>query len=255
MARLYELNPEWKDRPLYIVKFGRKDRLESLQGGKLYMNTFQYFIDLENRSGVKGQGDNFEGTAVVHNLTVTITNEETGEVVAEDLPVGRMTLRPNVLVNKPVFCATSLDGTLLEVVAESEDSFTAKLAFTEEQRERFVNDFGADHALLIPYDQFIQKVSDRLSALNIGFVDQKVQYDDFMVNSSVRLHSFAEPSLQAFFWKDKSLEYQNEFRLVVLEEVEAPYILDVGDLSACSKLLPIEHLFDGDFEFRFRNKK
>lgn len=47
----------FRDDPTFmLIRFGKKDRLESLQKGCLYMKNLQYFIDLEKNDPASSGG-------------------------------------------------------------------------------------------------------------------------------------------------------------------------------------------------------
>ena len=52
------------DQTFMLIRFGSKDRLESLQKGCLYMKNLQYFIDLEKtiQQAVEGKAINLKAS-------------------------------------------------------------------------------------------------------------------------------------------------------------------------------------------------
>ncbi|MEC3812951.1 hypothetical protein [Bacillus altitudinis] len=43
-----------------LLKFSKKEYLEDLREGKLYLNNFQYFRDVDKEEKRKGQGDAYD---------------------------------------------------------------------------------------------------------------------------------------------------------------------------------------------------
>lgn len=239
--------PGYEDGILYFLKFSdSKENLEKLQNGMLYMNNLKFFIDVEERTGQRGMGDILEATAVINNITdAKLINNDTGE----EIPLGdikKSTLRLNDFINQPVFCSTAISANILEVVKEDDEQLEAKVTFTDEQKDKFSNDFGK-YVLVIRAIDFIKKIQKRFKELQFSYYADKVKYDDFSVNTSERLKSFAQGEINVFFWKDVYLSYQMEHRLVVLnDDVETPLICDLGDLSEFTELMTAEEFFKED---------
>lgn len=61
-----------------MVKFLDNKYVEDLLNGKLYMNNFKYFIELEERLKKKGQGDKLEGAFVINTNNHTMLDKSTG---------------------------------------------------------------------------------------------------------------------------------------------------------------------------------
>lgn len=54
-------------------------------------------------------------------------------------------------------------------------------------------------------------------------------------------------SIDIFYWKDKEIEYQNEFRLVILnKDIEEPFMVDIGDLVDNSFIITSNQLISNE---------
>jgi hypothetical protein len=209
------------------------------------MNNLKTFIDMEKNDGKKGMGDILEVSNVINLLNFKLLNPDTDEVILEGSSSrGIMTL--NHCTSKPVFCMAIVDSKMLEVIDEDDTCYKCKVVFTEAQQQRFIEDFG-NYAMILPVSGFLERVITAFDEHNYGYVYQPVIYDDFNMNHLTRLKSFAEENTDVFFWKDKSIEYQNEFRIVILnKDIDEPLITDIGDITDISFIVTSEQLFSNE---------
>ena len=64
-------------------------------------------------------------------------------------------------------------------------------------------------------DEFIHEIKDKLKKKRLSFLSKKVSYDDYDYIPQFDIHS-KEYSLECCFHKRKKYNYQNEFRIAVL---------------------------------------
>ncbi|MEK4277632.1 hypothetical protein [Paenibacillus sp. FSL R7-0026] len=251
MVKLSEQEPKFKNKTMFILKFTKKEYAESLQNGDLYMNNFKWFIEQEKNTGERGQGDVLESSLNINKIEYTLLHQETNEIIYEGT-AENLNMTFDDLIYQPVFSATSLDGELLEIEKEDEESYYTKLVFTEEQKTAFTEIFKADHVLVVPFDVFSAKITNYAEENKIALIGKKVIYDDYSINNSARMKSFEKLDKDVFFWKDNALSYQNEYRVVVLNDVETPFVPNIGDLSANSKIYTTDEIFSGEFRLIIR---
>ncbi|CAM3127035.1 hypothetical protein PASE110613_17700 [Paenibacillus sediminis] len=202
------------------------------------MNNFKYFIEREEQDKKKGLGDKYEGSFIMHNLDLEIYISETKEHIA-DAKASVMTLRLDYLLKKPMFCTTYLTSENLIIEDETKDEFTVSLDLNF--LEKMKDDFGK-HMLIINGYEFTNKLQKRFREGKISHFASKVRYSDFSKNDRDRFLSFGKKSLDMFFWKDIYFEYQQEHRLVVLEDHESAFIYDIGDISMFSEIIETKDL-------------
>lgn len=70
------LQNELKKLSLF-VKFTKEEYVNDILDGNLYMNNFKYFIDLEKKKRIKGQGDKFEAAFVTRAVDLRIIDPRT----------------------------------------------------------------------------------------------------------------------------------------------------------------------------------
>jgi len=246
MPRLIDIESYSVPQICLFLKFAKKQEyLEYFQSGKLRMSNLKTYIDMEKKEGKKGMGDLFEVSNVINFLSFKLIDPNTDEILFEGkASKGIMTL--NHLATKPVFCLTMIDSSMLEVIEETDVFYKCKVIFSEIQKQRFIEDFG-NYVMVLPSSLFLARVIKAFDTQGYDYVHQPVIYDDFNVNHSRRMQSFASENTDVFFWKDKSLEYQNEFRFVIInKDITEPFCIDIEDLSDISFITTAEQLFKSE---------
>jgi hypothetical protein len=182
--------------PLFFLKFGHKDKLESLQAGKLYMKNFNYFIKLEEESGIRGQGDRDETKLSMKIESFTLRNIDTDEVFLSG-SAERTKLFNKEDGTKPVFCMAYFTLPDLEIVNQTEDYVDYVVKFSEEMKVTF-----GGSVLLISAGDFISRVETVLHSKGIEFAHGKAKYVDFATTYIDRFSSHFNQDVSRFYWKD-----------------------------------------------------
>lgn len=214
--------------PVYLLKFfEKKEFAEELLNGKIYMKESGYFRKLE---------DNYRGDRNDGRRPIDMANQS---IFIESLDSERLKLTNIFNFNMgfsgddkiPIFCASLMDDCILERTSDTSCKF----------RKEFLDEltkFGR-YVSIINYSEFSQKIKLKQQENQDLFMmmSGKVKYSNIMQE-----HGFEGMSKEyntsekymAFFKKDKSYEWQNEFRLMLLSNNELidnkndSYILDIG---------------------------
>ncbi|WP_454920835.1 hypothetical protein [Abiotrophia defectiva] len=218
-----------------LIKFGKKEHLEMLQKGQIYMNTLQFYRKYESSSGDEVVGDASEAILAVELDNVKIIDNETNEIVLE-IPISKAKIDPGYS-RFPVFCLFRFDKRN-EV---SRGEHYAVLEFTEEQKNKLV-EFG-EYALVIKdSDEFDKRLEEALSKANLFFAKGAIEYRN--PNNEDVLERFAEGGPAVAFIKREKYGYQSEFRYMVKKEVENHLKLQIEDISDISEIVPIKTLLN-----------
>jgi hypothetical protein len=250
--KLSERAEEYKGRILGFLKFGSElSHLESLRKGNIYMNNFNYFIELEKKTGKKGMGDKNEAAQVMSNMEINfydpITNELMGTAHATS-----MNFRYDDYKFKPVFCLYAITAEMFEIVEETEEYCNTALTFTYDQRQELLNSFG-EHVLYIK-PEFTTRISNYLNENDYAYTRGMVKYRDFSVNEKERLEAYHKQDTDSFFFKDIYFKNQNEYRLVILNNnVEDKLEINIGNLEDIAFLLNSQDVLNGKLGLRFHN--
>ena len=219
--------------PNFVIKFGKKENLEKLQLGSVYMKDYWYYKNLEDG----GMGDKYEGCEF-SNQTVRIKlgNNE-NDIVAD----GFLYYEPNSDNKVPIFCCTwvNANNSTLEKVIQSIGELHIRINI-----DRLINDFECDYGLIFQYAEFQDKFEKHCHEQNLKFDQGLVNYYDYTDKSNPWLQNKIN-GFDRFYRKRKIFEHQNEIRWVidkVLVDTDY-YSFNIGKLeTAC--LLPIEKFRD-----------
>ena len=198
-----------------LIKIQKIEYLKQIQNGVLYMKNLDFFRKLES----KGIGDSKEGF---------ITEFKSGQLLANGVVIADI-FKANIsaFTKCPVFCFMSIK---LETVETGNYRYTIPKKFIEEFAWDEKSEYGI---ILVDKEKFEEKVDAVLKELNLSAYYGYVDYiDDFTMPKKEELYKVA-------FRKRKTYEEQNEYRLMLNVEVDDNYILEIGDISDFSKILPI----------------
>ncbi|GGC97807.1 hypothetical protein [Pontibacillus salipaludis] len=254
MTKLGEyFREEDRDGIFILLKFSKREYLEMIQKGKLYMNNFEYFINLERETGIKGQGDKLEAANVMNDMILQVLDPGSHDIVGE-LEASQMHFRPDYMKYIPIFCMTYIGPNDIEIIEESQEQMNAVINLNEDLRSRITQEFG-EHVLVISPNEFIKKVMTMAERENLALRAGKVNYSNLSINDKERFDEFHSGNPALYFRKDKSFEYQNEFRLVLHgEHTKKPVIKDIGDISEVSKLMTVDQLLNNKIQVTFNRR-
>jgi hypothetical protein len=235
MSRLNTI-PGYEGMVYYLLKFGRhKEYLESLRSGNIYMDRFRTYVEQERREKMKGQGDSYEASLVVHALSGEFRDPETDKLLFEIGP-STLILTSSDFLDRPVFCSMALDASMLEVVDDCGEYYNTRVMFSDEQKELLPKVFG-EHVVSIEFPVFFDRMHSWFYKHKMPVIAGMVDYEDYSKMTSKRAELFNKQDPNFFLIKDNKLAYQNEYRFVpfTLETTE-PMIINVGDLSEITQI-------------------
>ncbi len=222
--------------PNFIIKFGKKENLEKLQEGSIYMKDYWYYKKLED----EGMGDKYEGCEYSNQLA-RIKNDDGEDIVVPAF----LYYEPNPENKVPIFCATWVNennSTLRILKEQSIDEhrvYVGKLQVKIDVN-RIIEDFDCDYGLILRYEEFQDRFVNHCKENNLEYEQGLVDYYDFSDFTNPWLKNKIN-AFDRFYRKRKCFEHQNEIRWVidkVLIGVDN-YTFNVGKFqTAC--ILPIE---------------
>lgn len=249
MAFLNEILGE-SNKLVALLKFSKKEHLESLREGNLYLNNFKYFRNLEKEEGKKGQGDSKDLTLVLNEVNYELKNMETSEVIFRG-KAKQSFLESEEDYKRHVFCCTGITPDILEVIEVKDDVASARLILPEELRVKALDDFGG-HVAFINSGIFFEKIRKACNDQGISMFSNIVSYKDMNINHSERIHAFNDNESSFFFEKDLFFKYQNEYRLVFPDLIsDEPEVLKVGSLEDAITILSVEEFLNMELQFNF----
>lgn len=233
--------PDQIELPI-LFKISKEKYLKDIQRGKLYMNNLKYFVDLEKRTGTRGQGDVREASFLNvkrHELFIQVAGQERQKV-----DIGPA---PGIIYNEealyhPVFCMVC-EIYIMDRI-EGTTTYSCKVKLDSETIESFVDEEHIDEykALAVVYPQpFLEKLYDATYKLRIAGRHGLIRYRDMSLFNIVNGKWFLDDT----FTKDNFFRKQHEFRIELFYHSEEPFILDIGDISQETFMIDIDVLKKG----------
>lgn len=227
----YGTGEKWEvnfSRSGLLMKVGKREHLNALQNGTLFMKPVGFHIANESKFPGKGIGDAEEGL---------LTRFENAELLVNGTVVGQA-VDGTVYANKqnPIFCCSAV-GFCKEG--------TDKCVFKPDKRmvSDFVNGDPHDYGvILIDRTAFIEQVAKRCKELDIAWLARSVIYsDDSLARVKVENGLLVPPC----FFKRTRYAYQSEFRILFSPQVKEKYELNIGSISKISRLFSLDFFENG----------
>ena len=215
-----KINLSVKGAPL--IKFQSEERILSLQKGKIYANTLEYYRKREEETNDTEVGDRFEAMLHVNEAKIIVPDAGINEILHD-------ALIPTVHSNDYIFCMFAIYPQL------------QKFSFTEQQKEKLLS-FGNTALVITDYDEFILRVKTAASKQGYEAKFEAVNYYDPNIDSANMILSIMQDMRNIALWKRDSYKYQQEGRFIFSSEnMSLDHLeLDIGDISDISKVLPSE---------------
>lgn len=238
-SAIFENLPSQLDFPV-LLKISKRNYLESIHKGKLYMNNLQYFIDLEKRTGIKGIGDEQEASRIIIKRHELWVSENGGE--SHQIEIGPA---PGIVYDKssllhPIFCLM-YKNLILEKFAT--DEYSGILKLSDDEVKDFVSSSDNDYGVLIIFD--IETFLDNIykGAEKNGFQGRhgRIEYRDKRLPRLENGYIVPDNT----FVKDIRFQNQSEFRIELYKDTKDPYIFDIGSLENISTITSLNTILQG----------
>jgi len=229
----------------YFIKF--TDYTDTLLDGEIYMSTLKSYIEMENGSGIKGQGDKLEAAQVFYDLDFTMSTVDTNRVIAKG-KAANLNIRTKGDENKPVYCLFAITDKHFKFLSEDDENMHFILDIADEDVQHMLEMFSSQ-LVLLEATEFLRRFEKMSNEMDYAVAHGFVEYDNYFINNSKRLESYFKRSHDIFFWKDKYFEKQNEYRLVILnQEKEDALKFQIGSLKDIGKKFNSKEFFDEGIE-------
>lgn len=198
-----------------FFKIIKKEFIKSFQkDGQVYFSLLEDFRTME-KNGQQNIGDSYEASLTKKvQIYISVADSEYEEVHGYNTGSNLI-----INANQCVFCFYGLGMKCFD--KESETKFSHVIS--SDLLEDICNDKGGieNCAIMIFDDKFVHSIIDEIKNKKLSFMSKKVSYDDYDYIPEFDIHS-KEYSLECCFHKREKYKYQNEFRIAVLNNENAP---------------------------------
>ncbi len=184
------------------------------QDGQVYFGLLKDYRKMEE-DGHQEIGDSYEAS-LTQKVQIYISASDSEYEEIHGYKAGN-----NIIINAKqcAFCFYALGLKCFD--KKSETKFIHKIP-THLIEELCKDKGGVENcAIMIFDDDYINKIKDELKKNKLSLMSKKVSYDDYDYIPQFDIHS-KEYSLECCFHKRKKYEYQNEFRIAVLNTKDEP---------------------------------
>lgn len=230
----------------YGFKFGRKDRLDKLRDGHVYMKNLEYFIQEELKTGIKGRGDKAEALMFSSNNVKAYDPHNHSLVFT-----GKAQVRnPNDRF-KPVFCMMLKDLYQNPISLNYPDLIT-NLSFDLKLIEDFSSDGQKPFVMIITeVGEFINRIKLALKPKELHLHQDFVKYRD--TNALWKTDSGIE--FNDAFCKNECFKHQEEFRLLIDTRVEDHFEINIGSITDITEIVEAENIIRNGIEINITIKE
>ncbi|MDD7793679.1 hypothetical protein [Clostridium sp. 'White wine YQ'] len=214
--------------PLYFLKFGRKQDLESLCNGSIYTNNADYFYRLEKETKIKKCiGDEHE-LKVPMKAKKAILKSDQFEIPFND---SKLEFYYKKDMTKAMFCLYSLYDDDF-IFCEEENCY--KLNLSDDKKRYMLNFFydgERDSVLFIKAGNLIKEIEQTCQKENINVIHDNVIFYDVNVPYKEQIEDFMNRQNRRFFWKDIYYKEQCEYRFIFDKDIDEGQVLfNIGDI-------------------------
>lgn len=225
--------------PIYLMKFQNLDKLISIQSGKIYLKNIDYFIKLEETIKEKYIADSTEDSVVLPASQLYIRDKEGKSII--DLSVNKAVYSGGH-VKQPIFCLFSLDYRNISM-----ENGKKYMVFSKEQKKELTK-FGTHVLLINDANEFVGRFVNALGKKRIGYQFGFVKY--YKEEEAIkRFTEIVTKKKHIAFTKDYfPFAQQQEYRILLDIEVEDHFVINIGDLSDITEIIPIDEVLQRKYE-------
>lgn len=225
----------------YLLKFGKKEHLQSLIAGNLYFSNAVTFWGIENKLNIRGQGDILEASTKLFAQKTTILSQDTNEVIVEFGNSSGLVIVEQAK-KMPVFCLFSV----YEEDCITDDRGELIINLSEGKKKTIREHFpDADAVVVIPNpDRFIDDVKASIGfdmiadTVQYFYIDKGIITNDGEIAIDMRLMEYitqdtplleekegvcyrfySDYAYRVLFCKDVFFTHEQEFRIVLPSEI------------------------------------
>lgn len=235
----------------FLLKFGKKEHMEALMCGNLYMHTLEYFINLERNQGDQIAGDQYEAKYLTNDATLVIPDVKTHRPT---IPIECSEAVIDMGMSKfPVFCAYLFDERNRiqpDILAPCDENGTLlpakRYGFSDDQKEN-MRAFGDSVVMITNPHEFIARIRKAASSNETEAFYSRVQY--YRKNDALYKESIQSNPHTVVFWKRDKYQNQQEYRIYLSSSVtngSDHLSINIGSIYDIAQIFPASDLLDGE---------
>jgi hypothetical protein len=227
----------------FIRFYERLEYAQDFRRGRLRMRSLQYYREYRDEAG-EFRGDRLEGVSRIIQPNSVTTLKVDGQDLDPSHLNGRMLMFGSGLERWLLFCMYSI--TTGGFYRTGNSTSLQELKAVMQLHDKC---FGLGNYVVVVHngDAFIKQVKVAAAKVAIGGAMAFVNYYDAAeYNGEI-------PEMEIPFWKRMEFAHQKEFRIALSpENFSDPFVLDVGDVTDITSLIPTRELNGGqDFQSHF----
>lgn len=229
---------EINSKIMLFVKFGEERHIRRLFGGRIFFSNATKFRGIEKKTGLKGQGDAFEGFIQFKNSYAAMTDH------CADLSIGypdiTITLGLADVQNIPIFCITCISADDCEIYQRNGKLI---IAASRALKNTITTHFPKADTVGVFFEP--QRFLDSFNTLGITF-HSRVKYFDFSPNGSIK------EMIEYIAQKPGNISKQNRLLFPMCIEIDGKICkyLSITEQNMKRVLLCKDRYFLGEKEYR-----
>lgn len=221
-----------------LIKILKKEYVDDLLDGKLYMNNLKYYVDLEKSTGRRGIGDVREASLANIQKHELFVQYDGGDRIKLDPGPAPGIIYDEEALYHPVFCSI---GKVFCFGYIGNNRYTGKIFLGREEMEDFIGNSDGEYKAVIIFNciEFLERIHSKKLPVKSGLI----AYRDMRFPRVVDGNWYLDDTFTKDIWFSK----QSEYRIELCQRSEVPYIMDIGDIRDCSIVVDCEKLVSGLF--------
>lgn len=242
-----ELEAMLGTEPLFYLKFTSDEAfVDDIVQGRLYANTADTFRRIELENGEHGQGDKNELCLSLPFSDLQVIDPETGAcVLSAPYAEGTLSFPSDDL--HPIVCFTGMPLREMKTASATHEAVELALPFSEAEYAEIERLFGK-YCAIVDAKALTARLQQYCRVYSCEYVLKRVTYCES--NHKEKADAYLNGSTDRFFFKDKALSYQREYRLLLSQELPSDHFIRLDPLRDKAVIVKIEQLRELRFNFK-----
>ena len=233
-----EFEKQFGTDPIFYLKFtSRLEYAKDILNGIFYANSPAFFREKELETKERGQGDKNELKYVMPLFDLKFFDQATNEYQFA-LKQASGAIERKADADIPIICFVGIPLRKMKIVEQDDSHIALDFPFSDEEYAIINEKFG-EYCVLLSASSLLTRLKELNALVPIEF--KPVKYVES--NSLEKATAHFNGTTDRFFYKDKDLDYQMEYRLVIFDKMPldnkfhvTPFV-DNGTASSEAKIM------------------